>query len=679
VQNPLSKLSQSPQLTRINRRFAWRDARLTSVALTAALSVAFLACGEDDRRGRGTGSNALTIATASLPDIHVGQAYDQKIKVSGGEPPYRFELSEGQLPDTLELKKETGQVFGLAATPGSKSFTIKVSDKADATASKQLSIYVSPDPLQILTTRLNMGQEGVEYSERLSAQGGIPPRVWTVIDGALPQGVSINEEGLFSGTPTEFGSFDFTVQVQDTETSTAKQSLQLYLLAINPMITSTDIPKARQDQPYVNRFMAEGGMPPYRWNLEMSNLPSGIGLAEGGLMAGTPTVAGTFRFVVKVTDSADRTGEAQFDLLVIEPLRITTTALPAVIRNRVYEQQIEALGGVPPYEWNLRTGDIPPGFTFSESGMLSGMTQVAGDYAFSVGVRDSEGSQKLALFDITVSDRFTYKVEPGLNFPLVCTSTHVSYAVVPINVMESMQIADINVEVDVDYRDRTEPSRRDNERLKLVLFAPDGSPTALCGNGAGIRGWRGCDGGGGIQTTYGSVSQSDRPLEALRGTNPQGEWRFAAVVTKPSESSGGNCEQSGTINSITLSIRDERSMDNYIYIRGFTKNNLVVEPWVRIGGSGRMNGEIYLSATMYDVGPNGYPEGGAGDDLPQAASLTWTFAGGPELATVTPDGHVVSGDTPGDAALEAEEPGGLKYQTRLLVLPPDWNVLRRNY
>ena len=59
------------------------NASTASIALTAALSVAFLACGEDDRRGRGMRTNALMIVTATLPDIHIGQAYDQKIKVSG--------------------------------------------------------------------------------------------------------------------------------------------------------------------------------------------------------------------------------------------------------------------------------------------------------------------------------------------------------------------------------------------------------------------------------------------------------------------------------------------------------------------------------------------------------------------------------------------------------------------
>ena len=644
--------------------------------LSACLILSVLACGEDEPR-----TLPLKIETKTLPDVHIGQSYDQKIRATGGVPPYMFTVSEGTLPDALELKAETGQVFGLAASPGRAEFSITVTDKEGNSQSQVLSIYVTPDPLQILTTRIASGQEGFEYEETILAQGGISPRTWSLVDGALPTGIALTEEGVLKGTPDEYGEFEFTVQVQDTETSTAQQKLELYLLALNPMVVTTTIPYARQDLPYVTRFMAEGGTAPYSWSVISGTTPAGIGMADDGLMAGTSTESGVFDFVVSVSDSGDRTGQRQFSLTVIEPLSITTTALPTVIRNRLYERQLEARGGIPPYQWSIRSGDLPPGLTLSEDGEISGMTQTSGDYSFSVRVRDNEGAQKLALFDLQVSDRFIYKVDPAMNFPPVCTSTHVSYAVVPINIPDSMEIDDIDVEVDVTYRDRREPAQRDNEKLKLALFAPDGSVTPLCGNGAGIRGWTGCDGGGGIQTTYGSVTQPDRPLEALQGYNPQGEWRFAAVVTKPTNLGGGTCDQSGTINSITISIRDDQSMDDYIYVRGFTKNNLAVEPWIRVGGAGRMNGEIYLTGTVYDVGSNGFPEGGKGDDMPLAAPVTWTFQGPAAMATITPDGHAVSGlgNSPGEGVLIASEPGGLSYTTRLLILPPEWNPMRRNY
>jgi hypothetical protein len=36
---------------------------------------------------------------------------------------------------------------------------------------------------------------------------------WSVASGALPPGMTISSDGLISGTPTEAGTFTFTVQV----------------------------------------------------------------------------------------------------------------------------------------------------------------------------------------------------------------------------------------------------------------------------------------------------------------------------------------------------------------------------------------------------------------------------------------------------------------------------------
>jgi probable HAF family extracellular repeat protein len=55
-------------------------------------------------------------------------------------------------------------------------------------------------------------------------------------------------------------------------------------------------------------FAASGGVAPYKWSwapfYKSRAVPPGLSLSTAGLMAGTPTVAGTFYFIVTVTDSA---------------------------------------------------------------------------------------------------------------------------------------------------------------------------------------------------------------------------------------------------------------------------------------------------------------------------------------------------------------------------------------
>lgn len=620
----------------------------------------------------------LEIVTTELAAVALGSSYDVKVEVRGGTSPYTFAISDGAAPNGIELKAATGQLTGLAGAPGSSMFTIAVTDAAAATVSRAFTLYVTPDPLEVVTTRLPDGQEGTPYAQTLNASGGVPAVTWSVAQGNLPNGLALAADGRLSGTPTEFGGFEFAALVSDSEDTQAQRTLQLFVASLDPMIETSTVPKARIAQLFEVRFAADGGTPPYTWNVSTGNLPMGLSLASDGVLAGTPSEAGDFTFSVRAEDSAQRTDEASFTLVVIPPLLIATTALPQVIRGRPYDESIIATGGVPPYSWSMRTGTLPTGLMFDAlQGRVHGTTTEAGDSDVSIRVRDSEGAQKTALFTVSVNDRFSYEVTPMASFPPVCTSTKVSYLQIPIDVPDSMQIADIDVEVDVDFSDADEPNQTNNTKMKLVIYAPDGSRVPLCGNGAGIRGWQGCDGRNGVNAAYGDTDTPGRPLSTFEGTNAQGRWYFAAVVSKPTRR-GGQCEQQGVVNRVALSIRDDRSADPYIFVRGFTKNNLAIEPWVRIAGGGVDNHELWLSATIYDVGPNGLREGGAGDDVPRMTALTWTFSGSAQVATVTPDGHVVAGASTGNGALVAAG-DGMDYQTRLLVFAPDWNPATRDY
>jgi hypothetical protein len=57
---------------------------------------------------------------------------------------------------------------------------------------------------------------GVSYALTLTATGGIAPLTWSVVDGDLPPGLSLNPAtGVISGTATEAGPFTITVRAED--------------------------------------------------------------------------------------------------------------------------------------------------------------------------------------------------------------------------------------------------------------------------------------------------------------------------------------------------------------------------------------------------------------------------------------------------------------------------------
>ncbi|MGB0372301.1 MAG: PKD domain-containing protein [Opitutales bacterium] len=65
------------------------------------------------------------------------------------------------------------------------------------------------------------------YNAQLSALSGDGNLSWTLIDGALPDGLTLSQSGLLSGTLNQVGMFSFTVQVEDTDGDTDNRTYSM--------------------------------------------------------------------------------------------------------------------------------------------------------------------------------------------------------------------------------------------------------------------------------------------------------------------------------------------------------------------------------------------------------------------------------------------------------------------
>lgn len=627
---------------------------------------------------------ALELSTERLPDARLGVGYDEKVVSRGGEPPHLFDLAAGALPEGLEVVRETGQIRGVPAAPGPFELTIRVADAGGRTASRTLSLYVEPDPLVVTTTALPPAVERTVYRAELEASGGIPPLTWEVLSGALPAGLSLEPGGALAGTPAVFGAFELTFGVRDAEDREARVELRLAIRSLEPMIREVTLPLGRFGETYEVDFEAEGGLEPYTWSLGGGALPPGLSLSAGGRISGVPTESGSFPFTVRVEDAAEHGDEAALELLVIAPLAIETQSLPNFSLGQPGEAQLRASGGLEPYRWILAPQTpLPAGVVLEDDGRLHGTPTEPGDFRVTIRVQDAQGIVRSAQFNLRVRSSRTYQVTPSLSFPPVCgTSTNVSYQTVELEVPDSFAVSETTVTVDLDYTDNQ--NQNSNTKLKLILWAPDGRRSVLCGNASGLRSERGCEGRSGIHTTYGTTVQPQVPFEVFREMNAQGTWRFQVAVTRPVRDNQGNCRQDGIIREVTLTLEADTSPEPYVIVRGFTRNNLVIHPWVRIRGGGLDQHDIDLTATLWHVGPNGIREGGRGDDVPDGRAFTWSATGLPAGTTVTPDGHVSAGAVTnvgplGNAMLTASDGNGHSVSLPLLVLPPDWNPRIRQF
>ncbi len=94
-------------------------------------------------------------------------------------------------------------------------------------------VIADPSNLVITTDSLPVGGVGVPYSATLMADNGTPPYTWSIVGGALPDGLSLSAGGVISGVPTTSGQFNFTARVTDAGFAIATRALTL---TINPVI-----------------------------------------------------------------------------------------------------------------------------------------------------------------------------------------------------------------------------------------------------------------------------------------------------------------------------------------------------------------------------------------------------------------------------------------------------------
>ena len=83
-------------------------------------------------------------------------------------------------------------------------------------------------PLVIKTTFLPRGMVNQVYNQILQVQGGTEPYNLLIISGSLPVGLSLNTfTGEINGTPVQSGTFNFAVQVTDSDTNSVTRNLSI--------------------------------------------------------------------------------------------------------------------------------------------------------------------------------------------------------------------------------------------------------------------------------------------------------------------------------------------------------------------------------------------------------------------------------------------------------------------
>jgi SAM-dependent methyltransferase len=173
------------------------------------------------RERQPTPRGVLEVTTPALhPTEPGGRFYSIRLAASGGTPPYRWSASD--LPPGLTVNSD-GELLGSISpnVTGTPLITVMDSSSSARHASQRYTILLKPSdgavPLTLLdSVALGNGTAGLGYAELLSAGGGCPPLRWSLVGGALPQGLGLDPaRGVISGQPLAASISAFDVRVSD--------------------------------------------------------------------------------------------------------------------------------------------------------------------------------------------------------------------------------------------------------------------------------------------------------------------------------------------------------------------------------------------------------------------------------------------------------------------------------
>ena len=265
---------------------------------------------------------SLTITTNSpLPPGTVGTSYSQTLGASGGTPPYTWSVSSGSLPAGLALGASNGTISGTPSAGGSSTFTVRVSDTAAVSVTKQfqLSIADASGPVLSSINPSSVTAGGPAFTLTVNGPNFLSSSTvrW---NGSNRTTTFVNSSQLTAAIPAADiaapGTASLTVMNPGGATSNA-----LTLTITSPgsltITTGSPLPQGTIGISYSQTLAASGGTAPYTWSLSAGSLPAGLTLnASVGTVGGTPSALGTTTFTVRVLDSVSASATKQFQLVI---------------------------------------------------------------------------------------------------------------------------------------------------------------------------------------------------------------------------------------------------------------------------------------------------------------------------------------------------------------------------
>ena len=347
---------------------------------------------------------SLAILTTTLGSVPSGTVLSRTLQAIGGTGSgYKWTLAGSSNPSFVTLT--TAGVLGgtpIATNTTTYPITVEVTDSANNTATKTVNLTVIA-PVAIVTTALNNGEQGVNYSQQLVGTGGTPPYTWS--SSSLPPGLtfSTTSPGLLTGTPSAAGNYS-SVAVTLTDSNHSAITRTYSLPIANPIVITTPTVKAGDaNAAYSQPITATGGVAPLTYTLN-GTLPAGLQL-QNGAISGTPQAAGgPTNFSVTASDNLGGSATKAYALTVNPALAMANNTLNPATYGAPFSQPLQASGGAGGYTWSFQpNASVPTGAAITPAGVLSWQPTGSGTFQFPVMVSDSAGYSAVQTLSLLVN------------------------------------------------------------------------------------------------------------------------------------------------------------------------------------------------------------------------------------------------------------------------------------
>ncbi len=280
----------------------------------------------DRKNHMGTLPNALKGVEYKAKD---GSNY--KIEATGTEP-FTFRANKSgegyaPLPEGLSLNPTTGEIVGTpTGDAGKYNISVTVTNKYGSdNISVGMYVYGETSKPTITTTQADIavGYVDSSYSQRIFYESGIgEPSEASITNGNLPTDLRLRQAGFgiyIEGTPTEAGTFTFTVRLKNAAGFDEEQytievkdeivapEIQMQMTVINDSYSKVNeygqlaIVKGKEVDVQFYATGTNTSENPIKWSCNTSVLPAGLTLSESGHLTGIVAESvdlGTFEYAL---------------------------------------------------------------------------------------------------------------------------------------------------------------------------------------------------------------------------------------------------------------------------------------------------------------------------------------------------------------------------------------------